>query len=54
MDHLRNIDQPFKSAKVTASAHGCEELLKLDSMDFHIHLGFTTIKANPSQYITYQ
>ena len=43
MDHLRNIDQPFKSAKVTASAHGCEELLKLDSMDFHEKNRFSSI-----------
>ena len=35
MDHFINIDQSFASATVTASAHVCEELLKLHAIDFH-------------------
>ena len=35
MDHFSNVDQPFASATVTASAHFCEELLKIHGIVFH-------------------
>ena len=35
MDHFSNVDQPFASATVTAPAHVCEEILKLQGIDFH-------------------
>ena len=35
MDHFSNVDQLSASATVTASAHVCEELLKLHGIDFH-------------------
>ena len=35
MDHFSNVDQPFATAIVTAPAHACEKLLKLNDIDFH-------------------
>ena len=35
MHHFSNAGQPFASATVTVSAHVCEELLKLHSIDSH-------------------
>ena len=35
MDHFSNVDQPFGPATVTATAHVCKELLKLNGIVFH-------------------
>ena len=35
IDHFSNVDQPFGPATVTATAHVCKELLKLNGIVFH-------------------